>query len=170
MFQIKVVEKTIIQILCTVTFFRENLAVYEIMLKNVVEPEMPQMAIWRRLHAGLVRLHACKHTPAPVHLYPHTQGLIRTHSQTHTHTEICKTNCFYTAALVSYVHCLSCWILSAVSCYSGPGLRSRNSDSLRDGGSGDRVPVGARFSASVQNGPGAHPASYNTSNGCLSWG
>jgi len=26
--------------------------------------------------------------------------------------------------------------------------------------SGDRIPVGARFSAPVQTGPGAHPASY----------
>jgi len=26
--------------------------------------------------------------------------------------------------------------------------------------SGDRIPVGARFSANVQTGPGAHPASY----------
>jgi hypothetical protein len=31
---------------------------------------------------------------------------------------------------------------------------------LRDGQSGDRIPVGARFSAPVQTGPGAYPASY----------
>jgi hypothetical protein len=33
------------------------------------------------------------------------------------------------------------------------------SDSLRAGRSGDRIPVGARFSAPVQTSPGAHPAS-----------
>ena len=33
-------------------------------------------------------------------------------------------------------------------------------DSLRAGESVDRIPVGARFSALVQTGPGAHPASY----------
>ena len=33
-------------------------------------------------------------------------------------------------------------------------------DLLRDGRSGDRIPVGARFSASVQTGPGACPVSY----------
>jgi hypothetical protein len=32
--------------------------------------------------------------------------------------------------------------------------------SVRDGRSGDRIPVGTRFSAHVQTAPGAHPASY----------
>ena len=32
-------------------------------------------------------------------------------------------------------------------------------------GPGDRIPVGARFSAHVQTGPGAHPASYSMSTG-----
>jgi hypothetical protein len=36
----------------------------------------------------------------------------------------------------------------------------RYNDSLRAGRSGDRIPVGARFSAPVQTGRGAHLASY----------
>jgi hypothetical protein len=35
------------------------------------------------------------------------------------------------------------------------------------GRSGDRIPVGARFSAPIQTGPGAHPASCKMGNGSL---
>jgi hypothetical protein len=53
MFQMKVVEKIKTHILCSVTFPQKR-AVNEIMSKNVVEPEGPQMAIQygaRALHA-----------------------------------------------------------------------------------------------------------------------
>ena len=46
-FQIKVVEKIKTRILCSVTFFFENHAVYEMMWKNTVERGRLQMTIWR---------------------------------------------------------------------------------------------------------------------------
>ena len=57
---------------------------------------------------------------------------------------------------------------SKVKC--GPVYLSRYSDSLRAGLSGDRIPVGARYSALVQTVPGAHPASYTMGTGSFPGG
>jgi len=48
-------------------------------------------------------------------------------------------------------------IVGIATCYGldGPGIESR---------------WGARFSASIQTGPGSHPASYTMGTGSLSWG
>ena len=56
--------------------FSENCAVWEKMSKNMVNTEGPQ-ATWRmRVACRVVRLHARKHTPVPMHLH-----------HTHAHTQ-----------------------------------------------------------------------------------
>jgi hypothetical protein len=46
MFQAEAVENIKTRIVCSVTFFK-NLVVYEIMWKNIIMPERPQMKMWR---------------------------------------------------------------------------------------------------------------------------
>ena len=57
--------------------------------------------------------------------------------------------------------CIS--VLSMLYIKIGSEFLSRYSDSLHTGRAGDRIPVGAKFSAPVQIGPGAHPAPYTMS-------
>jgi hypothetical protein len=45
MLQTKVVEKIKTFILCSIIFSPENRAIYEIMWKNIVEPDRPQMTV-----------------------------------------------------------------------------------------------------------------------------
>jgi hypothetical protein len=47
----------------------------------------------------------------------------------------------------------------------GPVYHNRYSDSLRGLRTGDRIPVGERFSAIIQTAPGIHPASYTMGTG-----
>jgi len=55
MFQTTFVEKIKAHILCSVTIFQKNRAVYDIMWENVVERGRAQMTVWH-MHAGYLRL------------------------------------------------------------------------------------------------------------------
>ena len=98
MFQSKLVEEIKTHILCSVTFFLENRAGYEITWKNIAERGRPQMAI------GACALHA--------------RYYLRLQIQSLT---IYNTYCFSTATVVARtclnitlnVHCLSCLVFSA---------------------------------------------------------
>jgi hypothetical protein len=54
MFQTEVVEKTKTRILYSIFFYLENCDVYEIMWKNIVERDRPQMTVWRMCIVRLV--------------------------------------------------------------------------------------------------------------------
>jgi hypothetical protein len=93
MFQIKVVDKIKIHISCSITF-SENCAVYKIMQKNFVEPERPQMAMWRRFACWI-----SKATRAQAHASAREPKSTCTSTHTHIYREICKTYCFSTAKI-----------------------------------------------------------------------
>jgi hypothetical protein len=76
----KAVEKLAIHILCPITFSPENLSVYEITRKNIVEWGRPQMTIWHMRIASWISK--------------------ATNTHTHTHM-LCNTDCFSTLTTVA---------------------------------------------------------------------
>jgi len=59
-------EKIKTKVLRSILFFFENRVVYEIMWKNVVDLDRPQMIIWR------MRIACCIHKATDTHTHTHT--------------------------------------------------------------------------------------------------
>ena len=86
MFQINISEKIETHILCSMTVSFENHTVYEVVSKNIVDPEELRMTSQygaSTLHAVKSRLHA--RTPPRIHAPWHPPT--RMHAHTHTHRE-----------------------------------------------------------------------------------
>jgi hypothetical protein len=60
---------------------------------------------------------------------------------------------------------MHCDVMTVYIISCGPGSSVGIATELRAERSGDRIPVGARFSAPVQTGPGAHPTSCKMGTG-----
>ena len=100
-------------ILFSINFFSEILTVYEIMSKNVVDTEGPQLTSQYgayALRAGLARLYALMPMHTPTRLSTHMHGA-------RTHRPIHDTYCFSTATMIrerasllryKYLACLVC--------------------------------------------------------------
>jgi hypothetical protein len=78
MFQIQIVEDIKTHVLYSVIFFFENGSCYEIMSKNMVEPERPQKITWRMRFAPWIH----KTTRAQTHAH----AFARAHTHTHLRT------------------------------------------------------------------------------------
>jgi hypothetical protein len=93
----KNINKIETHILCSITFFPESRFVYEIMSKNMVEPDV---TIWRKRVACWISKATCTHAHAHAHTpgHPHKHP---PHLRTHTcaHRKICHTYCFSSAAV-----------------------------------------------------------------------
>ena len=82
MFQIKVVEKIKTHILCSATFSNYR-AVFDIMSKNMVEPERPQTISRMHVTCWISKATRAQTRPRPC---THTRaGATHTHTHTHTH-------------------------------------------------------------------------------------
>ena len=106
MFQIKMFWRKNTQSIFHTPPLPRKLYRYEIMSKNVLEPERPQMIVWWCAaccisKATRVEAHTRAHTR--VH-HPRERGSTRTHAQ--THTEICNT-WFSKATTVSWTHVIT---------------------------------------------------------------
>jgi hypothetical protein len=86
-------------------------------------------------------------------------------SWNHYKNDVCFSKVAWNKECKRIIMAVDVFINSFTNQIKGPGQLSRYSDLLRAGWSGDRILVGARFSAPVQTCPGAYPASCTMGTG-----
>jgi len=102
MFQTNVAEKIKTRFLCSIPFFHENRAFYEIIWKNIVQPDRPQMTIWFMPIACSVNKATDTHSEYVIHTVVPRQRWLRqrasmwryTYIACLVNTKLCSLNCF----------------------------------------------------------------------------
>jgi hypothetical protein len=98
--------------MCSVTFFFENHAVYEIMWKNIVEQDRPQMTLWSMRVACWIPKATNTHSQYVINIsLPLEQWL---------HERSSMVRCTRIACLVLYV-CGTCSLVEGEMCQHGDG-------------------------------------------------
>ena len=103
MFQFKSCSEKQNRFYVQLVFFFENLAFYEIMSKNVVEPERTQMTKWRRSISKATRVQARAYDRAPTHTGKHTRTYVLL---------VALPRQQRTIMLRLYIDCFGCWTYS----------------------------------------------------------
>jgi hypothetical protein len=179
MFQTKVIEKIKNTHFMFSKLFFEILVVYEIMWKNNAEPGRQQMTILSMRKACWI-LKPIKHTITVCNTYCFSTAIMIERKQ--LKVTLHKLSCFsflhsWRKCNISFTIAIKCLTqftyqvatlfgvdnVDVIFAYSTQSWDRDSSVGMATGygldGRGDRIPVGARFFAHVQTGPGVHPAS-----------
>ena len=109
-------EKITKHILCSITLLAESRAVYEIMWKNIVEPDRPDMTVWRMRIACWM--------PKATNTHSEYVILIAFSLQQGLHERVSLLRHVYTVCLVVHLHRSSCLytvcLVAAMYTYVGP--------------------------------------------------
>ena len=106
MFYIKALEKIKTHILCSVTFYRNSCRLWDNVEKcggtrEATDDNTMTHACCMLDKQGYKRSRTCTCPRARASTHPATHRHIHARARTHAHTQICKTYCFSTAAVVS---------------------------------------------------------------------
>jgi hypothetical protein len=113
MYQTKIIEKIKTNIWCSINFFK-NRALYEVMLKNIVEACRPQMTMWRMRNACRIPKATGAHTEYVILIAFPLQHLLRERASMSRYTFIaCLVRVKYSVvASIVIINGGYCWLTS----------------------------------------------------------